>query len=187
MRLFFALELSTAVAAELEAAVAPLRELEAGLSWVAPAKRHLTLRFLGEVGDGAEPVLVAAAERVASAHRPFDMELAGIGGFPNLRRSRVVWCGVRPEARLELLHHDLEIACEAVGYEVEGRPFRPHVTLARVRTPLPEERARAFARAARRIAFSATQWVERVALYESTLAPDGARYRRVHAATLGGR
>ena len=175
------------IAEELEAAIAPLRALEPGLAWVAPAKRHLTLRFLGEVDEPALPTLLELTDRLAATHRPFDMELAGIGGFPNLRRARVLWCGVDQEPRLELLHHDLELALDAAGYELEGRPFRPHVTVARMRTPLDAERGRALARAARKITFSATQHVAALTLLDSVLEPSGARYRRVHAATLGGR
>jgi 2'-5' RNA ligase len=185
MRLFFALELSPAVAEALNAATAPLRELEPGLAWVAENKLHLTMKFLGEVDEAALPRLGAAADVAVERHRSFPMELAGIGAFPNFRRPRVVWTGVDPDARLELLHHDLEIACEQQGYELEGRAFRPHVTLARVRSPLATERARGFARAAREVAFSATELVERLTLFESTLAPRGAGYRRVHAAPLG--
>jgi 2'-5' RNA ligase len=56
-----------------------------------------------------------------------------------------------------------------------------------VREPLPVDRARAFARAARRIAFSAAESVERITLFDSTTGGSGARYRQVHVATLGGR
>jgi 2'-5' RNA ligase len=109
-----------------------------------------------------------------------------VGAFPNFRRARVVWIGVEHEPRLELLHHELELACHDLGYELEGRPFRPHITLARVRSPLPLERARPFARAARDVAFTATQEVAALTLFGSTLAPAGARYRRLHAAPLEG-
>ena len=61
------------------------------------------------------------------------------------------------------------------------------MTLARVRTPLDAERGRALARAARRIAFSATQQVAALTLFESVPGPAGTPYRRVHAATFGGR
>jgi 2'-5' RNA ligase len=187
MRLFFAAELDSHLADDLEQAVTPLRALEPGLAWVAPDKRHLTLRFLGEVDEAALPDLIATTDSLAATHRPFDMELGGVGAFPSLRRARVVWIGVQQEPRLELLHHDLELALEPLGYELEGRPFRPHVTLARVRAPIEAERGRALARAARKVAFSATQHVAALTLFESVLASTGARYRRVHTAILGGR
>ena len=64
--------------------------------------------------------LVEAADRAAApAHRPMEMSVRGVGAFPNFRRARVVWIGVEQEPRLELLHHDLELACERSG--VRGR------------------------------------------------------------------
>jgi 2'-5' RNA ligase len=187
MRLFLALELPAATADELHAAAAPLRAAEPGLAWVPVHKLHLTLKFLGDGDDARVSALVRVADRVAARHRPFELALAGLGGFPNLRRPRVVWAGVEGEPRLELLHHDVETAAAEVGYEVEGRPFRPHVTLARVRAPLPVERARTLSRAARAITYSASAHVDRLTLFDSATGGPGAPYRPLHAATLGGR
>ena len=187
MRLFFAIELSDAVQDLLDEATTSLRAAAPDLAWVAREKRHLTLKFLGDVAEEAVPRLTTAAERAAAAHGPLEMSVREIGAFPNFRRARVVWIGVEQERRLELLHHDLELACEHEGFEVEGRPFRPHVTLARVRDPLPVDRMKALARLARSVRVHASVLVERITLLESILAPSGARYRCVHSATLGGR
>ena len=187
MRLFLAIELGEQVLDLLERETAPLQTEAPDLSWTAREKRHLTLKFVGDVPDDAPPRLIAAAERVSSRHQRVEMSIGGVGAFPNFRRARVVWIGVEQEPRLELLHHDLEVACEQEGFEVEGRPFRPHVTLARVRAPLDVERARSLARVARTVRVHVTERVERITLFESILAPSGARYRRLHAATLGGR
>jgi RNA 2',3'-cyclic 3'-phosphodiesterase len=187
MRLFFAIELADDVQDLLDDATASLRAEAPELAWIGREKRHLTLKFLGDVADDAVPRLTEAADRAAAGHGPLEMSVREIGAFPNFRRARVVWIGVEQERRLELLHHDLELACEREGFEVEGRPFRPHITLARVRSPLPVDRLRALARVARSVRVRATALVERITLFESTLAPSGARYRRVHSATLGGR
>src|SRR5688500_1205343 len=187
MRLFLAIELGEPVLDLLDQETASLRAEAPDLSWTIREKRHLTLKFLGDAPDDAPPRLIEAMERVAVRHRPMEMAIGGVGAFPNFRRARVVWIGVEQEPRLELLHHDLEVACEEGGFEVEGRPFRPHVTLARVRTPLPIDRARSLARVARTVRVRVTELVARITLFESILAPTGARYRRLHAATLGGR
>jgi 2'-5' RNA ligase len=187
MRLFFAIELADDVQDLLDDATASLRAEAPELAWIDRAKRHLTLKFLGEVADEAVPRLTEAANRAAAEHGPLEMSVREIGAFPNFRRARVVWIGVEQERRLELLHHDLELACESAGFEVEGRPFRPHITLARVRNPLPVGRMKAFARVARSVRLRATVLVEQITLFESILAPSGARYRCVHSATLGGR
>jgi 2'-5' RNA ligase len=187
MRLFVAIELGDAVLDLLDEATAPLRAEAPELAWVPRDKRHLTLKFLGEVEEASASRLVEAADRAAARQPPMEMHVREVGAFPNFRRARVVWIGVEQEPRLELLHHDLELACAELGFEVEGRPFRPHITLARVRAPLPAERLRALARSARRVRMEAIVLVERITLFESTLAPSGAWYRRIHAAPLGGR
>ena len=187
MRLFFAIELADDVQDLLDDATASLRAEAPELAWIDREKRHLTLKFLGDVADDALPRLAEAADCAAAKHGPLEMSVHEIGAFPNFRRARVVWIGVEQERRLELLHHDLELACERAGFEVEGRPFRPHITLARVRDPLPADRMKAFARMARSVRVRAIVPVERITLFESTLAPSGARYRRLHSAILGGR
>ena len=187
MRLFFAIELGEDLLDLLQDGTAPLLAEAPELAWVPREKRHLTLKFLGDVNEAMVPKLTAAADRAAGRHVHLQMSVRDVGAFPNFRRARVVWIGVEQEPRLELLHHDLEEACAQEGFEVEGRPFRPHITLARVRTPLPVERMRSLARVARSVRVRMTVPVERITLFESTLAPSGARYRRVHAAPLGGR
>jgi 2'-5' RNA ligase len=187
MRLFFAIELGESLLDLLERETTALVAEAPELSWTTREKRHLTLKFLGDVPDDAVPPLVEAAQWAAGRHQPLEMTIREVGAFPNFRRARVVWLGVEQDPRLELLHHDLEIACEQAGFEVEGRPFRPHITLARVRSPLPVERARELARVARTVRLRATEQVEGITLYQSILAPSGAQYRRMHVATLGGR
>lgn len=187
MRLFLAIELSASVVEALAEASAPLRAAAPTLAWVPGDKCHLTLKFLGEVPAERLERIVGMSDDVARAQRPFAMQLSGFGAFPNFPGARVVWTGVEHDARLELLQHDLEIASGEEGFELEGRAFRPHVTVARVRTPLGEDEAGRLARVAQAIDFSATQDVAVISLFESTPAPDGATYRRLHAATLGGR
>jgi len=187
MRLFFAIELGDDLLDLLDETTAPLVAEAPELAWVAREKRHLTLKFLGDVDEAAVPKLTTAADRAAGRHDRLEMAVREVGAFPNFRRARVVWIGVEQEPRLELLHHDLEEACAHEGFEVEGRPFRPHITIARVRVPLPVQRMRSLAQVARSVRVRATVLVERITLFESALAPSGARYRRVHAAPLGGR
>ena len=189
MRLFVALELEPPVADALDRALAPLRDTEPDLAWVPRDKLHLTMKFLGDVDESAVAAVRNAVDAVAARHRPLAMRIGEVGAFPNVRRPRVVWIGVENEPRLELLHHDLEIGCAALGYEVEGRAFRPHITLARVRTLFPPDRARRFARAAREVDFVADTHVASLVLMESALAPSAgsARYRRIHVAALGER
>ena len=192
MRLFIAINLLEAERRSITAATTPLREAAPLAGWVDESRLHLTLKFIGEEPAEAVPPLAESLRRVAAAHGPVTLELGGLGAFPSKRRPRVIWLGVAPDPKLELLHHGVEEACAALGYEVEGRAFRPHLTIGRVR-----ERARgreavdaaaaaALARAAREVHDRWNADVRSVDLMESVLGRDGPRYSLLDAAPLGG-
>lgn len=170
MRLFLAINLPVEVRREVTAAATPLRECAPELSWVSEPRLHLTLKFLGDQEPDRLDDVRAAAAGVAGRHREFLMTLGGIGASPNFRRPRVVWMDVAQDARLELLHHDVEVAYESLGFEIEGRAFRPHLTLARVRAPLADERRRELSRAAREIDYRTDFVVRSIDLMQSELS-----------------
>jgi len=184
VRLFLAINLPTDVRREIVAATAPVREVAPELSWVDESRIHLTLKFFGDQPQEQANAIRGAAEQVGARHKELMMRVGGIGAFPNFRRSRVVWIGVEQESRLELLHHDVEMACAAIGFDVEGRPFRPHITLARVKHPLPEEGARMLSRTARRVDYTADVLVRSLDLMQSDLGPGGSAYSTLVAAPL---
>jgi 2'-5' RNA ligase len=166
------------------AATEALRTTAPEIGWVTEPRLHFTLKFFGEVDPARLDELSTMAATVAERHREFAMTFGGVGAFPNFRRARVVWLGVEQEARLELLHHDIEVACEALGFEIEARAFRPHLTLGRVKHGLPEDRLRTLARAAKCIDFRADFDVRTIDMMASELAPTGSTYRTLLSAAL---
>ncbi len=184
MRLFLAINLAPAVRRALIEATGSLRAAAPSLGWVDESRMHLTLKFLGEQSEDRVPALSASLEQVAAGHRSFSMRIGDAGAFPNFRRARVVWIGVHRDPRLELLHHDVEVACEALGYELDGRAFRPHLTLARVKESAGEDEMRALARAVKRLDFQAESAVEAIALMRSNVDRAGARYSCLATAAL---
>src|SRR5690349_20746137 len=94
------------------------------------------MRFLGEIGeDGLRRVTEAAREAAAEIPR-FEAELGGAGAFPNARRARVIWLGMRSGAEpLTGLAGALERALDQRGFAPDGRKFAAHLTLGRVRDP----------------------------------------------------
>ena len=180
-----ALNLPLSVREAIVRATEPLRAAAPALAWVDAPRLHLTVKFLGEQPASMVSGLTDVLADVAARHRPFTLDLKGVGAFPNFRRARVVWLGVDADPRLELLQHDVESYCERIGHAVEGRPFRPHLTLARVRRPLPESTLRSLARAARSVSYHTEVDVSSIDLMRSRLEPQGARYELVRALTLG--
>jgi 2'-5' RNA ligase len=185
VRLFLAINLEPDLRAAVHAAAEPLRAAAPELAWLDAPRLHLTLKFLGEQPADAVPGLAAAMDGVGPRFAAIETSLGEFGAFPNFRRPQVVWIGMDADPRLELLHHDVEVACDALGYPVEGRAFRPHVTLARVRHRPARETLRGLAREARRAGrrrFAVT--VRSIDLMRSTLRPEGAAYALLHSSPL---
>lgn len=122
------------------------------------------------------PALEGALREAAARHLAVRLRVREVGAFPALARPRVVWLGVEPTPRLELLHHEVESACAALGFEVEGRPFRPHVTLGRVRPGAPSHVGPALARTAPQCAVDEEVLVITLDLMRSTLGAGPARH-----------
>ena len=153
-----------------------------GLRPVNPDGVHLTLKFLGDVSMSTAGAVSAALEDAVAAAAPFELELRGVGVFPDLRRPRVLWVGVGGDlVPLQRLYESVEGALAPQGFPPEGRGFTPHLTLARLRDGTStEERARAGA------VLTSLSWEEGaavpvggVSLMRSTLGSGGAVYRRL--------
>lgn len=187
MRLFLAINLPATERDAIWTATAPMRAAAARVTWVRRDAMHLTMKFFGEVAEPAAAALADALAAPIAAHAPLRLDLGGLGAFPNLRAPRIVWLGVEQDPRLELLHNDIETTCAALGYEVDGRAFRPHLTLGRVKDRIAAPAARALAAAARGVRYHGTAEVETVDLMASRLTPAGPVYTRIAAVAFGGR
>ena len=136
LRLFFALPLPP----DLGGALGRWQRAQAGFEGGSrPEGLHLTLAFLGERTPEGLPALEAAVADVAPRHRAFPLRTAGLGGFPEGGRARVLWLGLAPCPALEALAADLRGALAAAGEGFDAKPFRAHLTLARFRRPRPVE------------------------------------------------
>jgi 2'-5' RNA ligase len=185
VRLFLAINVDPEVRRAVVEASAPLRAVAPKLGWVREPNVHLTLKFLGDHSESLAAEVTAAMQRVAERHRPVDVELGGVGAFPNFRRPRVVWIGVSPAPKLELLHHDVECAAKELGFSLDGRPFRPHLTLARVKPRAVDAvTLRALDRAAKQIDYTEEIVINSIDLMQSELGPGGSRYRLLSSAQL---
>lgn len=184
MRLFLALSLPDALQAHLADATAPLRAAAPDVRWTEPGKLHITVRFFGEQPDDFAARAIAALTPAARQTRALGVALQGLGAFPAWGRARVIWLGVGYQPGLELLHHDVEVACMSLGLDVEGRPFRPHLTLARL-DPAGGPSARAIYLAARALRVRGSFPCASVDLMQSTADAGGRRYTRLAAIPLG--
>jgi 2'-5' RNA ligase len=142
MRLFIAVNLSDESRRAIDVMVAPIRSDVPSIRWVATEMLHITVKFIGEQSGDAAARVGDVLKRVGQSAPTEVCVFAGIGAFPNFRRPRVVWMGVRPPA-LAVLATSIDRALVPLGIPAEGRPFTPHLTLGRVARGLhPGELAR---------------------------------------------
>ena len=141
MRLFVAVEIDPAVTQALSEFSAALRRKAQALApaarigWVRPEQLHVTARFIGEVSD-SKAAAIAGALLQEVAVDPFDLFVQGAGAFPERGAPRVLWAGIAAGVEgLTAVEADVSDRLTACGLAREDRPYRPHVTLARVREP----------------------------------------------------
>jgi 2'-5' RNA ligase len=175
VRLFVAVNLPDELRRTVHEAFAPLRAAHLPIRWVDQTGIHVTLKFLGEVGSERVADAEAALERAAAGMRTFPLAVEGAGAFPSADRARVVWVGCEAAPPLELLQHAVEREYAALGYPVEGRPFRPHVTMGRAQAKVRGE-VRGLAERLGAVDIEGEFVARSVDLMESTLGPGGARY-----------
>lgn len=129
-RLFIAVPLTEKAREKIAAALPPLPGRR-----VPPQNWHFTLRFLGNTERERRDQLAEALRR-ARFGRTFSICFDGLGAFPRAKRARIIWLGVTDGAReLVSLAEAVESAVRRSDFPAEKRPFKPHLTLARVEPP----------------------------------------------------
>jgi 2'-5' RNA ligase len=109
---------------------------EAAASWSRPENIHLTVKFFGNVDPQRVPAISAAAAQVVKEFSPIQIGVGTTGVFPRPSRPQVLWIGIDdPSHALTVLQKKLENEFAREGFPQEGRAFRPHLTIARIRKP----------------------------------------------------
>jgi 2'-5' RNA ligase len=190
IRTFIAIPLTRPVLDHLAELQCALSRGEGGAAgrWVRPEGIHLTLKFLGDVPSERLPAVYRAVQQACGGRQAFEIEVGGLGCFPNARRPRVIWAGVREETgQLVDLQGAIEAALEPAGFRRERRAFTPHLTLARIKQ---RASARDIAALGQMVAASQdetriTQQATQVQVIKSDLRPEGAVYTVLSETRLG--
>jgi 2'-5' RNA ligase len=190
VRLFVAVEIGEALAAR---AADVSRELQrraadaaprAKVSWVSADRLHLTVRFIGEIGDDRAAVVGAALERPLNL-APFDLTLAGAGAFQKGGAPGVLWIGLA-SGRDAVVAAEREISARLarLGVPEEKRAYNPHLTLARVREPAGLRSAPLLEGLSD--CAVGTVHVDAITLFQSKLSPKGPTYTPLLRIAMGG-
>jgi 2'-5' RNA ligase len=171
MRLFVGLSVSQEVREALERLTLRLRAKDDGLRWSTPDQWHVTLVFLGEVNDEQRARLV---EELAGVRQPgLALQMERLGVF---ERVGILYAEVEVTPQLLGLYEEVAGAVRRVGLEVEDRPYRAHITLARSRNRDGRKTIESLRRSTEQQRLRERWDAGEFLLYESQLSPGGSRY-----------
>ena len=152
------------------------------IRWVRVEILHLTLRFLGEAAQATLDRVRQAADERARSWKTFDLQVGGLGCFPDSHRPRVIWAGAGDDSgTLAAIAADLEEIARHFGFPAEQRPFSAHLTIGRVKDRLSAEGSRRVAEVVLRSEGESygTVPVRAIELLKSDLRPSGPVYARM--------
>jgi RNA 2',3'-cyclic 3'-phosphodiesterase len=179
LRLFIACEVPEDVRNSIGGVIETLRGRSgSAVRWIRPEGVHVTLKFLGEVPQKKLPSVKIAIQEAVVRHQPFNLEFSNIGMFGGREGLRMMWVGIAGDVlRLEALVRDVNLALAVVGFEPERRPFRPHLTLGRVRDEIPTRQRAEIEVAVGKMDVPPTAWrTAQVSLMRSRITSQGAFY-----------
>lgn len=174
MRAFIALELPL----EFEDEIAGMaRQLSAVVQGRFSSRQnyHLTLAFLGEIGETQARDAIAALDESCASVEPVELRPEGLGHFGR-PSDATLWLGITQTAELDALCGDVRSRLTTAGIAYDDKSFRPHITLAR-RARLPKGELPG-------LAFPLPTRTRRVTLFKSTLTQDGPIYKALYTAGL---
>jgi 2'-5' RNA ligase len=187
LRCFIAVELPEEIKAGLSRLQAKLKPNQCPVKWVDPYSSHLTLKFLGNVNLDMTGQISEAMAEAAQGVSALQLEIKGLGVFPNLRRVQVIWVGVSGDLdKLLQLQKRLETNLARLGFAPEARAFTPHLTLGRVRDQASGDERQKLGELIAGTRFEAGYAlpVEAINLMRSQLTREGAIYSRISSAEL---
>jgi 2'-5' RNA ligase len=184
IRSFIAIDLPEKTRQQLGLIQEQLKQSKAGVRWVKPSSVHLTLKFLGNIRSTEVEDIARAVAHEVRDEPPITLGAASLGAFPSQRKPRVIWIGMEGEVqRLTRIQSRVENALEPLGFVREKRPFRPHLTIGRVKD---RRRLQSLidAMAELKIPEFDSFDVTEIILYKSDLRPTGAIYTKLHRMSL---
>lgn len=189
MRTFISIELPQSIKDFLSRIQGQLKSSQADVKWVAPKNIHLTLKFLGEIGEKKIDKINTIIEDAAKNINSFYIRISSLGAFPGINSPRVIWVGIdKGDNEIKEIAKGLEEKIAKLGIPKEGRAFSSHITIGRVRSGLNRERLSQYLKTLGDKFGSGEEKPEFLAdsitLFKSTLAPGGPIYETLKEAAF---
>jgi len=178
LRSFIAIELDETVKSALAELQQEFKEYRADVKWVKPDNIHLTLKFLGNIKEESAEKIIKIMEKVCGQYNPFNLNIKGVGMFPNLRAPRVLWIGIENKEVIKPLQKEIDYGMESIGFQRDNKNFKPHLTLCRFRSSIGKNGLLQAVKPHERDSLG-TITVKYITFMRSDLNPAGAQYTKI--------
>jgi 2'-5' RNA ligase len=143
--------------------------------WTDLSQLHVTLAFLGNTSEQSIVGVTAMLTAVCYDFGEFEFTVKGIGVFRSVADPRVIWAGIDDSKKLGELADRIKNGLKELGIVTGDRQFKPHLTLARVRSVSNQNSFRTITDEYERIEFQKSH-ISEVIYFESILRETGPLY-----------
>jgi len=159
---------------------------EKDLKWVETKNLHLTIKFLGEIDEQKAVQVKRTLPDALKDQHSFEIEISGLGMYPNRNKPRVIWLGITGADPLADIYDVMNSKLAKLEIQPEHRPFSPHLTIARIRKNTDYTTAQQIGKVLSKYQVDplGTVTIAQVHFYQSVLTPSGPIYTRLHSIDL---
>ncbi len=178
-RLFIALEIPNEAIDKVLQIRDEIYGVPNNVRWESKNKLHLTLKFLGDVGENMTELIINQLDNII--FDKFSTEFSHFGIFKRNNFPNILWVGLKESKKLIDIQNKVEEDIELLGYEKERRKFKPHITLLRLKGKEDLNRISDFQKyTLPKINFD----IEKILLLKSILKPSGSEYSVIKSFNL---
>ncbi len=182
VRAFLAIELSEAIRSEASQFLKTIQSQFPQFRFIDPENWHLTLHFFGQIEPEKIEKLKSRLTQDLSVVKPFPISLEGFGMFPSKRNPHILWIGVKEGvSELSNLKKHLDQSLQKMHFQVENRPFHPHVSVARSKDQILTSTYKTMPDFKGQM----VDQIRSIMLFRSDLFPEGPRYTSLATLSLG--
>jgi 2'-5' RNA ligase len=146
------------------------------IKWVSPLQLHITLAFLGDTNADQVNLTGQMLSRVVAAYDAPFVQYRGLGLFRNIKDPKVLWIGLDIDPVIRKMKAELDRELKYLGFRIDRRDFRPHLTLARVKGIQSKEALKDLLHAYGDYYFQESI-IRKLIYYESVLGREGPKYK----------
>lgn len=174
MRLFIAIDLPQEIKEKIDLILFNLtKEIRSPVKWVEMENLHINIKFLDEVLENKIEEIKNIIKKSLIKNKEFDIRIKNSLVFPNINQPRIIGLRIIFNRELDTLARDLKKKLEDLPFiKKEFKPFKPHLTLGRVRFNLSNKERDIVSE----IKFEDRFPIKEICLFESRLTSNGPIY-----------